>query len=141
MTWESFTKWKSDRKARQRADEDAELKRKEEAYKQYKSGKAGMQFSGRELFDFNPEWADAGDADDAMDVYEREPSEHGDEETEADKKATDFNQKPMYEMGGGGDDEGGEAVNRGAGLSSSIQTAPDEELYEELEGLDIDEDD
>lgn len=79
VTLESFTKWKQERKSRQKADEEAELKRKEEAYKQYKSGKAGMQFSGRELFDFNPEWAMAGD-DDAMDVYEREPSEHSDDE-------------------------------------------------------------
>jgi hypothetical protein len=117
VTFETFKKWKEDRKSKQKAEEEAERKKKEEAYKQYKSGKAGMQFSGRELFDFNPEWAAAGD-DEAMEIYEREPSEHGDDETPS--------SEPLYDP------------SAGAGPS---QVPVSEELFEEdLEGLDIEDD-
>jgi hypothetical protein len=35
-----------------------------------------MQFSGRELFEFNPQWAGEGDAEEgAVDVYIREESD------------------------------------------------------------------
>lgn len=56
-------------------EQDA-AKKKSEAFKKMKAGmKVGMAFSGKDLFDFNPEWADAGD-DNAMDYYEREGSDN-----------------------------------------------------------------
>ncbi|KAI9094600.1 hypothetical protein DFS34DRAFT_566546, partial [Phlyctochytrium arcticum] len=71
VTAESFAKWKKERKEREAADMAAEGKRKKEAYDKLKAGmKSGMTFSGRELFDFNPEWAVDEDEDEgAIDVY------------------------------------------------------------------------
>ncbi|KAL3894735.1 MAG: hypothetical protein SGCHY_005105 [Lobulomycetales sp.] len=72
---ESFAKWKADRKAKQREEDAKEEKRKADAYaKKAGTSKAGVSFSGRDLFQFNPDWADALDDDDdgAMEEYERE---------------------------------------------------------------------
>ncbi|KAJ3043080.1 hypothetical protein HK097_001823, partial [Rhizophlyctis rosea] len=78
VTAESFAKWKADRKSREAALQKDAAKAKQEAYEKAKAGmKSGMSFSGRELFDFNPDWAE-GDMDDdegAMDEYIREESE------------------------------------------------------------------
>lgn len=94
ITYESFQKWKETRKARLQAEEENVLKKRLEAFKQMKSGgKSGIQFSGRELFDFNPDLALGGDDDDAMDEYERADSEHSDNE--------DYQGAPQY----GEDDE------------------------------------
>ncbi|KAI8915235.1 hypothetical protein DFJ77DRAFT_461781 [Powellomyces hirtus] len=80
VTAESFAKWKADRKAREASDMDAEAKRKKEAYDRYKSGmKSGMAFSGKELFDFNPDWAVGDEDDDAMEEYVRDESDHEDD--------------------------------------------------------------
>ena len=43
-------------------------------------GKVGLSFSGRELFDFNPEWAEDED-ENAIEVYERADSDHEENET------------------------------------------------------------
>ncbi|KAJ3041078.1 hypothetical protein HDV00_009978 [Rhizophlyctis rosea] len=81
VTAESFAKWKADRKAREAEVAKDAAKAKQEAYDKMKAGmKSGMAFSGRELFDFNPDWAE-GDMDDdegAMDVYVREESDQED---------------------------------------------------------------
>ena len=73
ITEASFAKWKADRKEREATEKAEADKQKAEAYKQFKAGvKSGMAFSGRELFDFNPDWA-AGDADeDIADTNMRE---------------------------------------------------------------------
>ena len=78
VTAESFAKWKAERKAREASDLAANLKKKQEEYKKMRAGmRTGMAFSGKELFDFNPEMAKDGDEDDgAMEGYEREISEN-----------------------------------------------------------------
>ncbi|KAJ3002568.1 hypothetical protein HKX48_002254 [Thoreauomyces humboldtii] len=92
VTAESFAKWKAERKAKEASEMDAESKKKKEAYDRYRTGmKSGMAFSGKELFDFNPDWA-LGDEDDedAMDVYIREDSDHED-----DNGSKDANGQPV----------------------------------------------
>ncbi|KAI8894420.1 hypothetical protein BC833DRAFT_605007 [Globomyces pollinis-pini] len=75
VTHESFLQWKKERKARQNESENLAAKLKSEAMTKMKAGmKTGMTFSGKDMFDFNPDWANTGD-DDAMDVYEREGSD------------------------------------------------------------------
>lgn len=55
----------------------SKLKKKQEEYKKMRAGmKTGMTFSGKELFDFNPEWAQDGEDDGAMDGYDRDGSDH-----------------------------------------------------------------
>ena len=67
---ETFSEWKRSRKERDAELESENLKKKSEEYKRYKAGmKTGMTFSGRELFDFNPEWANAVEEDGAMEKY------------------------------------------------------------------------
>ncbi|KAJ3179622.1 hypothetical protein HDU87_002828 [Geranomyces variabilis] len=116
VTAESFAKWKAERKAREAADLDADAKKKKEAYDRYKSGmKSGMAFSGRELFDFNPDWA-VGDEDEegAMEDYTREDSDH----------------------------EGDDKENVNAPANASGPADVDEGLFEEdMEGLEEDDDD
>ena len=71
VTAESFAEWKKSRKDRDALVESEAQKKKSEEYKRLKAGmKTGMTFSGKELFDFNPEWADAIEEDGAMDKYE-----------------------------------------------------------------------
>ncbi|TPX31247.1 hypothetical protein SmJEL517_g05385 [Synchytrium microbalum] len=71
----SFAKWKADKKTREATDAAALSKKKEEAYKQHKAGmKSGILFSGKELFDFNPDWKDADD-DEAVALDMREESD------------------------------------------------------------------
>lgn len=65
VTVESFAAWKKTRADRVEQEEQAKRKAKEAAYK---AGKM-LQFSGRELFDFNPEIAGADD-DDGDDVFD-----------------------------------------------------------------------
>jgi hypothetical protein len=60
------------------------MKKKQEEYKKMRAGmKSGMTFSGKELFDFNPDWAKGGDDEDgAMDVYGREEPDNAQENGE-----------------------------------------------------------
>lgn len=66
VTVESFAAWKKTRADRVEQEEQAKRKAKEAAYK---AGKM-LQFSGRELFDFNPEIAGADEDDDGDDVFD-----------------------------------------------------------------------
>ncbi|KAF9582605.1 hypothetical protein BGW38_010987, partial [Lunasporangiospora selenospora] len=65
VTAESFATWKKSRADRVEQEEMVKRKAKEAAFK---AGKV-LQFSGREIFDFNPEIAGADD-DDADDVFD-----------------------------------------------------------------------
>jgi hypothetical protein len=78
VTAETFAQWKKERKEREAKDKKESLKKKQEEYKKMRAGmKSGMTFSGKELFDFNPDWAKGGDDEDgAMDVYGRDESEN-----------------------------------------------------------------
>ncbi|KAG0225723.1 hypothetical protein BGW42_004123 [Actinomortierella wolfii] len=84
VTEESFAQWKKTRAERAEAEEAAKRKAKEAAYK---AGKM-LNFSGKELFDFNPEMAGAEDDVDDDNVfdftsYQREEQEETQEEFEA----------------------------------------------------------
>ncbi|RKO97117.1 hypothetical protein CXG81DRAFT_6502, partial [Caulochytrium protostelioides] len=77
ITAETFAAWKQRRLERKAEAETKAIADKAEAYKKQRAGmKTGMAFSGKELFDFNPDWAVGADDDDdgAMDVYQREAS-------------------------------------------------------------------
>ncbi|KAG0220500.1 hypothetical protein B0O80DRAFT_460487 [Mortierella sp. GBAus27b] len=83
VTADSFAAWKKTRADRVEQEEMAKRKAKEAAFK---AGKM-LQFSGRELFDFNPEiaGADDEDGDDVFDFsrYAREDDSETAEEMEA----------------------------------------------------------
>ena len=80
MTAESFAKWKADRKSKETQELEELAKKKASEFQRMKAGmKTGMVFSGKDLFDFNPEWADHGD-DEAMETYERQESDHEENE-------------------------------------------------------------
>ncbi|KXS21340.1 hypothetical protein M427DRAFT_27736 [Gonapodya prolifera JEL478] len=82
VTFESFTAWKQRRKEAAKATAEQAAKDREEAYRRQKAGgKAAMQFSGRELFEFNPEWQGQDD-DEGLEEYERDESEHEEDEDE-----------------------------------------------------------
>ncbi|KAH6575922.1 hypothetical protein BASA61_004806 [Batrachochytrium salamandrivorans] len=72
VTADSFAKWKAERKEREKRENDELMKNKMEEFKKMKAGmKTGMSFSGKELFDFNPEGMQAdGDDEDAVDDYD-----------------------------------------------------------------------
>ncbi|OLL26868.1 Translation machinery-associated protein 46 [Neolecta irregularis DAH-3] len=75
VTLESFTKWKSERKDKKLAEEEAELRKMEVAVA---AGKAG--FSGRELFEFNPEMVEnesEGEEDVDLSGFRREQVDFG----------------------------------------------------------------
>lgn len=86
VTSDSFAKWRNERNKREQELEVVELKKKAEDFKKMKAGmKTGVVFSGKDLFDFNPEWAvDADDDGDAMDEYIIAGSDCGDNDNEAD---------------------------------------------------------
>lgn len=76
VTEETFKKWKEERKLKEKDEKIAEAQRKKDAYDNFKAGmKSGIAFSGRELFDFNPDWANQQGEDDVMDDYTREDDE------------------------------------------------------------------
>ncbi|KAI8820960.1 uncharacterized protein EV422DRAFT_47391 [Fimicolochytrium jonesii] len=90
VTATSFAAWKADRKQREAAEQESESKRKKEAYDKYKAGmKTGMAFSGKELFDFNPDWAVGDEDEDAMDEYIRGESDHEEENAAAASPSAD----------------------------------------------------
>ncbi|KAG0057851.1 hypothetical protein BGZ83_000038 [Gryganskiella cystojenkinii] len=66
VTVDTFAAWKKTRADRVEQEEQAKRKAKEAAFK---AGKM-LQFSGRELFDFNPEIAGADEEDDGDDVFD-----------------------------------------------------------------------
>lgn len=74
VTEESFKKWKEERKNREILELTEAAKKKKEAYENQKAGmkSGGIAFSGRELFEFNPDLAIGDGDDDAMDAYVRE---------------------------------------------------------------------
>ncbi|KAJ3087367.1 hypothetical protein HK100_008385 [Physocladia obscura] len=126
---ETFAKWKKERKEKQALEMEKLAKDKAEAAKKIRAGmKSGMALSGKELFDFNPEWAVQGDGLDdegAMDVYDREDSDHENE-----------NNDPAGEYLGE-DDVEEESKAEGKGKARLIA----EELLDGLDGLDDDDDD
>ena len=82
MNAETFAQWKKDRVTREELELSSQARKKQEAFNKMKAGmKTGMAFSGKDLFDFNPDWAaDQGDDDDAMEFYERDDiSVHSDD--------------------------------------------------------------
>ncbi|KAG0247302.1 hypothetical protein BG011_001708 [Mortierella polycephala] len=66
VTVETFAAWKKTRADRLEQEEQVKRKAKEAAFK---AGKM-LQFSGRELFDFNPEIAGADDEDDDDNIFD-----------------------------------------------------------------------
>ncbi|KAF9426791.1 hypothetical protein BGZ76_002593, partial [Entomortierella beljakovae] len=66
VTMETFSAWKRTRAERVEQEEMAKRKAKEAAFK---AGKM-LQFSGRELFDFNPDIAGADDDEDGDDIFD-----------------------------------------------------------------------
>ncbi|KAJ3340175.1 hypothetical protein HDU93_007264 [Gonapodya sp. JEL0774] len=89
VTLETFTAWKQRRKEAAKASAEQAAKDREEAYRKQKAGgKAAMQFSGRELFDFNPEWQQQDDGE-AVEEYERDESVHEDDDEESDSDEND----------------------------------------------------
>lgn len=66
VTAASFAKWKLERTLKREALELTQRKAKQDAMSKMKQGlkNTGMVFSGRDMFEFNPDWAHAGDEDD-----------------------------------------------------------------------------
>lgn len=76
VTAESFAVWKAQRNERDALLEEENKKKKQDEFKKMKAGlKTGVLFSGKDLFDFNPEWAKDQDDMDAVDEYERQGSD------------------------------------------------------------------
>ncbi|KAI9008526.1 hypothetical protein DFJ74DRAFT_687765 [Hyaloraphidium curvatum] len=134
---ETFTAWKQRRKEQAAADEAKKKKEKEAAYRNQKAGgKATMSFSGRELFEFNPEMAVGQDAEDegamgAEEYADRSASEHGDSDKEA---------------GGisGDDSDGEEEEDNGGPVDGLAKKVGEMEVNEELfaeEDVDLGDDD
>ncbi|KAJ3103403.1 hypothetical protein HDU96_009287 [Phlyctochytrium bullatum] len=135
---ESFAKWKRERKERAAAEEAKKAKEKAEAYKKFRAGvKSGMAFSGKELFEFNPELAkDDMDDDGAMDFYVRDDeSDH--EQENNDPALGRFGAKDLVDEGEDGPDEVSRPI---AGSSKSFMQVT-EDLYTSAELLGIDDDD
>ncbi|KAI8839946.1 hypothetical protein BC829DRAFT_403525 [Chytridium lagenaria] len=137
ITDESFAKWKKERKARLAEEEAKRAKEKADAFKKFKAGvKSGMAFSGKELFDFNPELANNYDDDDgAMDLYIRDESDHEDENN--DPTLSRFGAADLAD----GPDEESTPVASGSGTSGYVQVTEDLYSSTELLGLDDDDDD
>ncbi|KAJ3076187.1 hypothetical protein HDU98_005071 [Podochytrium sp. JEL0797] len=131
ITEESFNKWKKDRQTKADAENAAAAKAKADAFKKMKSGmKSGMALSGKDLFDFNPDWAvaDEDDEDGAMDVYVREDSDHEGEELD-----------PVEEYLGEDDHAVDDILNdKGKGRAEVVAELFD---VDELAGLEDDSDD
>eukprot|EP00842_Homolaphlyctis_polyrhiza_P004271 jgi/Hompol1/4845/HPOL_004002-RA len=149
VTSETFAKWKADRKERERRDQEELLKSRMEEFKKMKAGmKTGMTFSGRELFDFNPEYA-RNDADDAgaMDEYLREDGA-SDAESDGGAGAGEQFRNSAYADGSLdqdtvhlediGDDDGEYELDRSAGPS---RVRVDEDLFANEDLGDDDDDD
>jgi hypothetical protein len=130
ITFESFTKWKEERKRKKQEEEEALAQKKRDEYKKGGAGKSGLSFSGRELFEFNPEWATGGDEDQqAMEFYERQEEEE-EEPVQANGQGEQVEQSASNEQ-----------IDQEQEQQDEEQVeVQDEELFEDLEGLDIDDD-
>jgi hypothetical protein len=80
VTAESFYKWKAERVNRREEIENAEKQAKAEAMTKMKAGmRTGMKFSGKDMFDFNPDWAKDSEDEDVEDYTlpkDQEPQEN-----------------------------------------------------------------
>ena len=78
VTAESFAKWKQERVEKRERQMNDTRKAKAEAMAKMQQGlkNTGMVFSGRDMFEFNPDWANDGEEgdeegeDDGMDLVE-----------------------------------------------------------------------
>lgn len=70
MTAESFLKWKTERLERKQTILDQAQKAKQDALSKLKSGfkNTGMVFSGRDMFEFNTDWAEMDDDDEGYEL-------------------------------------------------------------------------
>lgn len=133
INFETFTAWKQRRKEQAAEDEAKKKKEKEAAFRSQRAGgKSTVSFSGRELFEFNPEMAVGQDDDEgAMDAEEyadRSASEHGD---------SDVEEGPLS-----GDESDGEDGT--AEVTKKVQDMQvNEDLFagEDVDGIDDDDDD
>ncbi|KAJ1567758.1 hypothetical protein HK096_008775 [Nowakowskiella sp. JEL0078] len=146
VTYESFTKWKKERKERQEADMATAAKDKQDAYKKFKAGfKLGITFSGKELFEFNPDWAEGIDDEDegVMDIYEREESD-GEVTNTIDHTKIGFTDisVPLQKVDLTDENVPSDEDNEGNNAGPS-EPKINEDLFEDedLDGLDEDEDD
>ncbi|OMJ26390.1 Zinc finger CCCH domain-containing protein 15-like protein [Smittium culicis] len=90
VTYESFDLWKKTRTDKKSAEEEAERSRKEAAFKAGKN----VKMSGRDFFDFNPDWnKDEDDEDDTFDisVYKNADGEYTNEENNRNNSSSDNN--------------------------------------------------
>lgn len=148
ITYESFNKWKSERKLKKEKENDEKAKAKADAYKQFKAGmKSGMgAFSGRELFDFNPDWAQPIiDEEDAMESYEREDNDDNDVSS-TNNNTDNINTNTNTNNNSEEPSEGNFSMDKMSDSIAKIEedVKVNEELFaeEDLEGLDdIDDDD
>ena len=69
VTAATFAAWKKDRVAKKEKQERETRSAKADAMAKLKAGlkNTGMVFSGRDMFEFNPQWAAAGDDEDEED--------------------------------------------------------------------------
>lgn len=120
----------------QEAADEVNSQAKSDAYAKFKSGvKTGMSFSGKELFDFNPDLAlDGDDEDGAMETYERDTKDD-DLAVPEEFRGTDDAYVPRPDH-----DDSRKASGKG---KENEATKVDENLFddEELEGLDDDDGD
>ncbi|RUS22100.1 hypothetical protein BC937DRAFT_90431 [Endogone sp. FLAS-F59071] len=132
---ETFTEWKKSRQAKYEADELAKRKALESRWKSGKS--TGM--SGKNLFEFNPDWAneeaeDFEDGDDVFDLSNYKQEENGETEEEFKQRMENMSIQDSVENG----DEGFEEMDNGEGSSVAVYQ---EELFAEENLDDLDEDD
>lgn len=134
VTFDTFTAWKARKLCDKKEKLMANKKKKKSDFKQGRL----LGFSGREMFSYKPELADADDAD-AEDVIEREVEEEVEGETVYDVKET------VIELEDEDDDEddqpGPSATNNHNHVTDNIVI--DENLFMEdgLEDLDLDDSD
>lgn len=96
VTAESFTKWKKDRVEKREKLEFDTRKAKQEAMAKLKQGlkNTGMVFSGRDMFEFNPDWAHAGDEEGEGDDLDLEEMKR-DKKAQEDQEEQNVNDQDM----------------------------------------------
>ncbi|OLY79985.1 Translation machinery-associated protein 46 [Smittium mucronatum] len=100
ITFDSFQKWKKTRSDKKTAEEDAERSRKEVAFKAGKN----VKMSGRDFFDFNPDWNKDEDEDaETLDftIYKNTDGEY-ENENENEKQSPNSNANPEDNSSGNG---------------------------------------
>ncbi|RUS31023.1 hypothetical protein BC938DRAFT_478607, partial [Jimgerdemannia flammicorona] len=113
---ETFSAWKKTRQVKQEADEAAKRKALESRWKSGKS--TGM--SGKNLFEFNPDWANEQDEDleDGDDVFDLSNYKQGQEDVETEEE---FRTRMAVQDAAGVDGEQDEPVDNGEGSSIAVQ--------------------